>query len=129
MIKLFQFRVYYEDTDAGGVVYYANYLKFIERARTQILLDKGLTNTGIKKNLNIHFIVKSCAINYIKPAKLDDLLSVSTSIISKTKVKIALNQVIYRDNQKIIDAKVDLISVNLIGKPVRMPSKLINIFI
>ena len=129
MIKSFQFRVYYEDTDAGGVVYYANYLKFIERARTQILLDNGLTNMGIKKKLNIIFVVKSCTINYIKPAKLDDLLTVSTSILSKTKVKIVLNQVIYLENQRIIDANVDLISVNLIGKPVRMPFELINTFI
>ena len=129
MIKSFQFRVYYEDTDAGGVVYYANYLKFIERARTQILLDNGLTNMGIKKKLNIIFVVKSCTINYIKPANLDDLLTVSTSILSKTKVKIVLNQVIYRENQRIIDANVDLISVNSIGKPVRMPFELINTFI
>ena len=126
---MYKLKVFYEDTDAGGVVYYANYLKFIERARTQILLDNGLTNIGIKKKLNIIFVVKSCTINYIKPAKLDDLLTVSTSILSKTKVKIVLNQVISRENQRIIDANVDLISVNLIGKPVRMPSEFINIFI
>mgnify|MGYP006182422805 CR=1 FL=1 len=67
---MFKVKVYYEDTDSGGVVYYANYLKFLERARTELLLGGGFTHTRLKETHNILLVVKSCNINYIKPAFL-----------------------------------------------------------
>lgn len=124
----FSLRVYYEDTDSAGVVYYANYLKFIERARSQILLDNNLNNTIIKSKFNLIFMVKSCKIDFINPSKLDDLLNISTSVIKKTKLRVNLLQRIFLKNNIVIEAKVELVSVNLIGKPVRMPLKLFDLF-
>ena len=124
----FNLRVYYEDTDAAGVVYYANYLKFLERARTQILEINGLNNIYIKNFFEIYFVVTSCNISYIKPAKLDDLLTVSSFVVNKTKLRIMLDQSIYNKKKLIISSKVELVSVNLIGKPVRMPKKIFDIF-
>jgi acyl-CoA thioester hydrolase len=99
-------RVYYEDTDAGGIVYYANYLKFTERGRTEFLRNLGISQFDIYKNLNIKFIVHSLSIDYINPALLDDELIVETSIINIKKASIDFNQIIY----KILnDKKVDIV--------------------
>ena len=75
-----RFRVYYEDTDAGGVVYYANYLKFIERGRTEYLRELGFNQDSFAKEKNIVFVVKSISADYISPAYLDDMIEVQTSI-------------------------------------------------
>ena len=126
--NLFKLRVYYEDTDAGGVVYYANYLKFLERARTQLLFDSGLTHTLIKEKFNIITVVKSCNIDFIKPAKLDDNIEISTILIKKSKIQIFLNQNIYCNNETIAKAKVRVVSINKEGKVFRMPQDLFDIF-
>ena len=125
---MFKVKVYYEDTDSGGVVYYANYLKFLERARTELLLEGGFTHTQLKKKFNILIIVKSCNIGYYKSAFLDDELTISTSVEKKSKVQITLIQKIFRDQALIVEAKIKVAIINGEGKVTRMPESLFNIF-
>ena len=125
---MFKLKVYYEDTDAVGFVYYANYLKFLERARTQLLLDSGFTHTFLKENFNIITVVKSCEIDFIKPAKLDDDLEISTSLNKKSKIQLFLDQNIYCDNTLVVKAKVRIVTLNIEGRVSRMPLDLFNIF-
>jgi acyl-CoA thioester hydrolase len=125
---MFKLKIYYEDTDAGGIVYYANYLKFLERARTQILHDNNFTHTYLKEKYEIFLIVKSCNLNFIKPAKLDDDIFISTTIIRKSKVQILLDQRIYCNSSIILNSEVKIVTINVLGKVSRMPIKLYNIF-
>ena len=92
MAKKFNFniKVYYEDTDAGGVVYYANYLKFLERARSEAIHSLGFSNKGLLENHGILLIVKSCNIQYKQPAQLEDLLEISSEATSFTKTSILM---------------------------------------
>jgi acyl-CoA thioester hydrolase len=125
---MFKVKVYYEDTDSGGVVYYANYLKYLERARTEFLFEGGFTHTKLKDMYNIFIIVKSCNIDYLKPAFLDDKLNVITLVEKKSKVQIILIQKIFRGETLIIEAKIKVAIVNTEGKVTRMPESLFNIF-
>ena len=125
---MFAIKIYYEDTDAGGVVYYANYLKFLERARTQLLLDRGFTHSFLKEEFNVVIVVKSCEVDFIKPAKLDDCLEISTSVIKKSKIQIFLDQNIYCKNVLFVKAKVRIVIINTKGRVSRMPIDLFNIF-
>ena len=122
---MFKVKVYYEDTDSGGVVYYANYLKFLERARTELLLEGGFTHTQLKEKFNILIIVKSCNIEYYKSGFL---LTISTSVEKKSKVQITLIQKIFRDQALIVEAKIKVAIINVEGKVTRMPESLFNIF-
>lgn len=114
-------KVYYEDTDAGGVVYYANYLRYLERARTEALTAIRLSNLKIKEKFGALIIVKSCNIEYRKPAQLDDQLNVRTFIKSVSKTSFTMNQFITKDEKAIVDAQVHLVFVNENGKPVKVP--------
>ena len=93
-------RVYYEDTDAAGVVYYANYLKFLERARTEWLRALGFEQTRLAEQLGIAFVARSIAAEYLKPARLDDLLNVSSAIESVGRAQVVFAQSILRDGAK-----------------------------
>ena len=115
-------KVYYEDTDAGGIVYYANYLKYIERARTETLGTVGLFQNKIKDQLNIIFVVRSIFAEYMKPAKLDDILEVTTNFIKLGMVSIVVEQEIFLKKTKIFGAKVKLGIIDLNGKPKKLPS-------
>ena len=115
-------KVYYEDTDAGGIVYYANYLKYIERARTESLGTIGLFQNKIKDQLNLIFVVRSVFAEYIKPAKLDDILEVTTNFIKLGMVSIIVEQEIFLNKKKIFGAKVKLGIIDLNGKPKKLPS-------
>ena len=117
-------KVYYEDTDTGGVVYYANYLKFLERARTEALFSIGFSNTKIKKKFNSLIIVKSCNIEYKKSAHLEDELTVRSFVKSITKTSFFMNQIITRDNDIIVESKVHLVFVDKGGKPVKIPNEI-----
>ena len=125
---MFKVKIYYEDTDAGGVVYHANYLKFLERARSQLLLDNGFTHTILKEKFNIITVVKSCEIDFIKPTKLDDDLEIFTCLIKKSKVQFFLSQNIYCHNILMLKAKVRIATIDTKGKITRMPINLFNIF-
>ena len=117
-------KVYYEDTDAGGIVYYANYLKFLERARTEALTTINLTNIQIKEKYGALIIVKSCNIEYKKPAYLEDNLNIRSFIKSVTKTSLIMNQIITNGDNVIVEAQVHLVFVNKDGKPVKIPDKI-----
>tara|TARA_B100000614_G_scaffold229061_1_gene221214 strand:+ start:497 stop:910 length:414 start_codon:yes stop_codon:yes gene_type:complete len=119
-------KVYYEDTDAGGVVYYANYLKFLERARTEALSDIGLSNLKIKKENNALIIVKSCNIDFNKSAHLEDQLRINSFITKFSKTSFIMSQSIFRDNDIIVNSKVHLVFVNEKSKPIKIPEKILQ---
>ena len=124
----FKTKVYYEDTDSGGVVYYANYLRFLERARTEALTSLGFSNTKIKNIFKALIVVKSCNIEYKSPAYLEDELTVRSIIKSFTKTSFFMSQLITRGENLIVEAKVHLVFVNTQGKPMRIPSSLFQDF-
>ncbi len=125
---IYNFKVYYEDTDAGGVVYYANYLKFLERARSEAIYSIGFSNLDLKRTNDVIIVVKSCNINYIRPAKFEDKLSVNSSIISISKASFKMNQIIIRQEEKITEAEVVLVAINSSGKPTKLPEELLKKF-
>ena len=121
-------KVYYEDTDAGGVVYYANYLKYLERARTEALSTIGLSNLQIKDKFGALIIVKSCNIEYIKSSKLEDELKIRSFIKSVTKTSFYMNQIITNGDATTVEAQVHLVFVNEKGKPVKVPDIIFDNF-
>ena len=121
-------KVYYEDTDAGGVVYYANYLKYLERARTEALSSIGLSNLKIKNEFGSLIIVKSCNIEFKRSAKLEDELSVRSFVKSVSKTSFFMNQFITRGEEKIVEAQVHLVFVNDKGKPIKVPEVIFENF-
>lgn len=124
------YRIYYEDTDAGGVVYYANYLKFFERARTEMLRTKSLNQSELKEQRNIIFMVRKCQIEYKIPARLDDLITIKTKITSLSRISISMNQQMIRNqDQKLLnETDVELVCVNSTSmKPCRIPKDLSDI--
>ena len=121
-------KVYYEDTDSGGVVYYANYLKFLERARTEALFSIGFSNKKVQENYNSLIIVKSCNVEYKKPAHLEDELKVRSFVKSITKTSFFMNQIITKDEEIIVEAQVHLVFVNKEGKPVKIPDEIYSKF-
>ena len=122
----FKIKVYYEDTDAGKVVYYANYLKFLERARSEGIADIGLSNQKIKKDFGLLIIVKSCNIDFKKSAYLEDILKIKSSIISFSKTSLSMDQIIFKEDDIIVNAKVHLVFINEKGKPNRIPEEIIT---
>ena len=121
-------KVYYEDTDAGGVVYYANYLKYLERARTEALSTIGLSNLQIKNKFGALIIVKSCNIEYKKSANLEDELTVRSFVKSVTKTSFFMNQIITKGEDTIVDSQIHLVFVNKKGKPVKVPQIIFDNF-
>jgi len=119
---LFKLKVYYEDTDSGGVVYYANYLKFLERARSEFIYSIGLSNKKLLNEFDTLIIVKSCNIEYKKSAKLEDELEIFSSIKSYTKTSFTMDQIVKRKDEIIAVAEVVLVTINKKGKPVKIPN-------
>ena len=121
-------KIYYEDTDSGGVVYYANYLKYLERARSEAIYSLGLSNSILQEDYGTLIIVKSCNIKYKKPAKFEDELEVMSSVISKTRTSFSMFQIIKRQEETISEAEVQLVTVNKDGKPIKIPEILEKLF-
>ena len=121
-------KVYYEDTDAGGVVYYANYLRFLERARTEALFTIGFNNKKIKEDYGALIVVKSCNIEYKKPSYLEDELKIRSFIKSITKTSFFMSQFISRDDELIVEAKVHLVFVDKNGIPIKVPEDIFKDF-
>ena len=121
-------KVYYEDTDAGGVVYYANYLKYLERARTEALSTIGLSNLQIKNKFGASIIVKSCNIEYKKSAQLEDELKIRSFVKSVTKTSFYMNQFITNQKTAIVEAQVHLVFVNKKGRPIKVPGIIFDNF-
>ena len=115
-------RVYFEDTDSGGVVYHANYLKFMERARTEWLRTLGLDQTKLKQEDKLMFVVRKIDIQYRMPSRFDDELLLQTECFKITDYSIMLKQNILRDKQMITEGKVEIVCINSdLFKPVRIP--------
>ena len=121
-------KVYYEDTDSGGIVYYANYLKFLERARTEALNSIGYSNKKIKDDFMSLIIVKSCNIEYKKPSYLEEELSIRSFVKSITKTSFFMNQIITKGDDIVVEAQIHLVFVNTDGKPVKIPDEIYSKF-
>ena len=122
----FKTKVYYEDTDSGGVVYYANYLKFIERARTNLIQELGFSLKLLSEKYDSHFVVKNIHCNYIQSAKLEDDLSIHTKFIEIKKASFKLEQIIYREDKAIFESEVLMVNINSKGKPLKIPDLLVT---
>ena len=121
-------KVYYEDTDSGGVVYYANYLKFLERARTEALYSIGYSNKKVKDDFESLIIVKACNIEYKKSAYLEDELTIRSFVKSISKTSFSMSQIITRSDDKIVDAHIQLVFVDTKGKPKKIPEEIYSKF-
>jgi len=130
MTKAHQFslRVYYEDTDAGNVVYYANYLKFAERARTEMLRDLGYNHAKLKEQEGTLFVVRSCNVEYKAPARLDDELTMQTEVVSVGNTSMEMQQNVLKGGNVIAEMQVQLVCVNATGRPVRIPEEVRALF-
>lgn len=124
MTHSFPVHVYYEDTDLAGIVYYANYFKYIERARTEWVRDLGVDQVKLKQDDGIVFAVRRVEADYLSPAKFDDALSVETELETMTGVRIVLNQAVKRGETVLFSAQVTLVALSDTGHPARLPASI-----
>lgn len=117
-------RVYYEDTDCGGIVYHSNYINFCERARSEAFFERGL-NPHLK---NGSFVVRRIECDYLAPAKLGDLLDVSAKVLEIKNSSLIMEQIISKDNIELFRAKLVLVFINNNGKPSRIPEDIKELF-
>jgi len=115
-------RVYYEDTDAGGIVYHANYLRFMERGRTEFLRELGHDLAAMRAGTGINWAVKRLAIDYIAPGRLDEALRVVTTVEALRGASVDLRQQVKRDDTMLTDSTLTLVCMNEAGRPVRLPA-------
>jgi acyl-CoA thioester hydrolase len=121
-------QVYWEDTDAGGVVYHSQYLNFMERARTEFLRSLGLVQTTLRDDLGILFVVRDIQIRFKKPAKFDDALNVNTQLLKVGRSLLEFEQNIYRGDEHLIAAKVDVVCIGADSfRPVSIPDKMLGL--
>jgi len=118
---IYPLRVFYEDTDAAGIVYYANYLKFIERARTEMLRAARINHSGMQAAYGCVFVVRSCALDYILPARLDDMLDIHTRITAVQGASLIAEQNVLRDDQILVRSELRLACMGENGAPMRFP--------
>lgn len=118
-----QFRVYYEDTDLAGIVYYANYLKFIERGRSEWVRARGVDQAALKATQGLVFAVRRVEADYLRPAKFDDMLEVRTELLSLGGARIDLKQEIARQGEVIFAALVTLVCLSDTGHAARIPAE------
>ena len=122
-------RVYYEDTDTAGIVYYANYLRFIERARTEILRLFGVDQyvlMNAPEDERISFAVTRCEIDYVRPAHLDDIITIKTTTTKLLGASIHMAQDIWRDDEVLIKSHVEAACLNAKGMPTRLPKHFVQ---
>lgn len=120
----FPVRVYYEDTDLAGVVYYANYLRFIERARSEWLRDLGIDQSALKRDSGLVFVVRRLEADYLAPAKFDDLLEITSTLHELGNARITMCQKVRLGDRLLFSAVVTMVCVNGAGRPVRLPAVL-----
>ena len=118
------YRVYYEDVDLAGIVYYANYLRFIERARSDMLRDRGINQSELRNHHGIVFVVRRVSADYISPLKFDDLATVKSEIIHLTPVRIEMNQILLVRLKRLFEAKITLACTDLNGNLIKMPNEI-----
>ena len=119
----YRLRVYWEDTDAGGIVYYANYLKFIERARTEALLAAGLSQTAIRERHGVIFAVREVQATYLAPARLEDQLVVTTRVDPPGGARLVMEQEVWRPPTCLFKCRVTLACLGSDGRPARLPAE------
>ena len=117
-------RVYYEDTDAGGIVYYANYLKFAERARTEMMRRAGVPHAEMVSRDGVMFAVRRCEVDYLRPARLDDLIEIETRLTEVGGASIEAEQVVWHGQDTLVRAEVKLGCIDRNGRPVRLPEEM-----
>lgn len=127
------FRVYYEDTDAGGIVYHANFLRFGERARTEMLRSLGYDHPTIIDNHNVSFVVRHIDIDYRAPGKLDDVLTIKTSLETIGNTSMVMRQIFTRDEpdgstKTLADMRVTVVTITPEGRAVRIPAEIRHVF-
>lgn len=120
-VHRFPIRVYYEDTDAAGMVYYANYLKFAERARTELMRDAGSNHIDMMETFDAAFAVSRCEVDYLKPARLDDLLTVETRVLEVGGAVVRLDQRVQRGGDLLARLNIRIACLNRKGRPQRLP--------
>ena len=124
MAHHFQVRVYYEDTDMAGIVYYANYLRFIERARSEWIRTLGIDQKAMKADEGIVFAVRRIEADYLHPAQYDDQLDIVTTTEAVTGARITLKQEVLRDAEVLFSALVTIVAINETGHPARLPANI-----
>ncbi|MEL6511374.1 MAG: tol-pal system-associated acyl-CoA thioesterase [Pseudomonadota bacterium] len=124
MSHRFELRVYYEDTDLAGIVYYANYLKFIERARSEYVREMGVDQVAMKEEDGVVFAVRKVEAEYLSPARFDDELMVETSTEAMTGARIIFRQDVKRADQLLFTAQVTIVAINEAGQPARLPANI-----
>lgn len=124
MTHRFTLRVYYEDTDLAGIVYYANYLRFIERARSEWVRELGIDQRGLKRDTGRVFAVRRIEADYLSPAYFDDVIEVHTTPIALSPARITLQQEIFRAETRLFSALVTLVCLDAQGRPQRLPQAL-----
>ena len=123
MTHIFNFRVYYEDTDMAGIVYYANYLKFIERGRSTLVREAGIDQNNLKDQ-GFVFAVRHVAADYLAPARMDDMLRVETKLASVGRTKIVFDQRVFRDEKMLFSSEVSVVFMSLAGRPTRLSDEI-----
>ena len=122
MVHEFPVRVYYEDTDLAGIVYYANYLKFIERARSTLVREAGVDQGALKDGDDIVFAVRHVEATYLRPAKLDDELTIATKLQQLSGIKLMFEQDVLRGSELLFSSKITVVCMNTAGRPTRLPA-------
>ena len=117
-------RVYYEDTDIAGIVYYANYLKYIERARSELVEEMGMNQREMRDEQGIVFVVRRVEADYLKPARIDDRLEVVTTHEAVSPMRWVFDQDVQREGVSLFRAKVTAVCMTVDGKPTRLPAEL-----
>ena len=115
-------RVYYEDTDMAGIVYYANYLRYIERARSDWVRGLGIDQRALKEDEGLVFAVRRVEADYLLPAKLDDELTVMTEVTAVTAARLIMDQKVMRGKEELFHAVVTVVMINDTGHPARLPA-------
>lgn len=126
--QVYRLRVFYEDTDAGGVVYYANYLKFAERARSELLRAFGVSQKALAEAGGPIFTVRRVEADFLRPAYLDDELEVRTTVLEHGGARVAMGQVIGRDQEDLVRMRVEIACVNAKGRATRIPEPVAGLF-
>lgn len=124
MTHEFPVRVYYEDTDLAGIVYYANYLKFIERGRTEWVRSLGIDQVALKRDHGLVFAVRRVEAEYLRPAKFDDELTVATGLSAVAGARLIVEQAVWRAGEKLFTAAVTIVCLSETGAPARLPAEL-----
>ncbi|MCR8549328.1 tol-pal system-associated acyl-CoA thioesterase [Salipiger sp. P9] len=124
MLHEFQVRVYYEDTDMAGIVYHANYLKYIERARSDWVRGLGIDQNALREDDGVVFVLRRVEADFRASAHFDDELTVQTRVQSVSGVRLMLHQEVLRDGETLFSAEVTLVAMHLDGHPTRLPEQL-----